>query len=339
MVALRSAPEILEALSEWGDAEGNPIALTETAEIGLETNRGRELGPCQVLLVDLPWSACAQLRGPLRLRGDAANRVVRMSVGDQVGRPRTADLWGASEAWLIEKEGDDILAEYFSAESEHALPEVDQPQELGQDEAGDQADVIRQLQARIVELESGQTAAATRMNGAAGVAQDIFPMANAGQLTEASWQQLQALAGPAPRRATRAEANPAVKPQVFDVQAEVSAGVLEEEVLAQLSQSGDAMQKLMVLQLQQTSQLIQKLVPKHHNDPLSHALASSSDSGGSVSGVKGCHARDIFVRQMDDLQMISSTTTKNVLQDLGLRQPRTSLAYEQHFGATTGGCQ
>jgi len=61
----------------------------------------------------------------------------------------------------------------------------------------------------------------------------------------------------------------------------------------------------MFAQLQQNQILLQKLVQPRHHDPVLSALdGGSASGGGSGSGVRGCMARDVFVRSMSDLSRI-----------------------------------
>eukprot|EP00438_Fugacium_kawagutii_P030591 Skav225444 [mRNA] locus=scaffold1668:237192:238658:- [translate_table: standard] len=285
MLVLPNSPAIVEVLYEWVDAEGNPIAIWEVAEVGVETNRGRGLGNTTVLLVDLPWSACSFFRRPIALRREAAERMLRVSVEDQVGRPKTSDVWAAAEQWLGERD-DDVLQEYLSAQSE---PGGEDPVAAAAAAAAeDQTMIIQQLQARVLELEgAGGAAAPAGVPATAKAApQELFPMTMAGGgINAEDWQQLQRLAGPAPRRQPRAETS-AARAAEYDLQAEVGLEAQEEQTLVELSQQGDPLHRLLALQMQQTQAILARIGPKHA-DPLSSALAGSSDLSGSSSGGKG----------------------------------------------------
>ena len=191
----------------------------------------------------------------------------------------------------------------------------------------DQSDVIRQMQARIQQLEA-EAAGRTSLLAAPAPAQELFPMQMAaGGLRQEDWDQLQKLAGPTPKRAPRPEAATAYRGEEFDTQAEVRLEAQEEEALAQLAQTGDPLHRILALQMQQTQALLARMGPRS-SDPLSQALSGSSDSNQSSSGVKGCHAREIFIKHMEDLTMIARVTQRNVLQDMGYSQPFPGLMRE-----------
>ncbi|CAL1144007.1 unnamed protein product [Cladocopium goreaui] len=287
-------------LQEWVDGEGYPVAIYEAADAVIETMRGRTLGTASVLLVDMPWLGAAQFRRPIALRRDATDSILRITVEDQIGRPRSNEAWAASEAWLLSKEPDDVLQEYYSADSGGGGEEF--PEQIpGADHAPvgeDQSDVIRQMQARIQQLEA-EAAGRTSLLAAPAPAQELFPMQMAaGGLRQEDWDQLQKLAGPAPKRAPRPEAATAYRGEEFDTQAEV-----------------------------RLEALLARMGPRS-SDPLSQVLSGSSDSTQSSSGVKGCHAREIFIKHMEDLPMIARVTQRNVLQDMGYSQPFPGLMRE-----------
>ena len=50
--------------------------------------------------------------------------------------------------------------------------------------------------------------------------------------------------------------------------------------------------------------------------------SSGSDSGSANSGVKGCLARDAFIRAMTDLQKVAAVTQANAAKELGLSEEK-----------------
>lgn len=64
-----------------------------------------------------------------------------------------------------------------------------------------------------------------------------------------------------------------------------------------------------------TAALMQKLLPAA-KDPVSAALGS--ESGNSQSGVRGCVAREAFVRTMEDVIQTGRLMATNAFNDLGL---------------------
>ena len=249
MVILPHVEAIETVLQEWVDGEGYPVAIYEAADVVIETMRGRTLGTASVLLVDMPWLGAAQFRRPIALRRDATDSILRITVEDQIGRPRSNEAWAASEAWLLSKEPDDVLQEYYSADSGGGGEEF--PEQIpGADHAPvgeDQSDVIGQMQARIQQLEA-EAAGRTSLLAAPAPAQELFPMQMAaGGLRQEDWDQLQKLAGPAPKRAPRPEAATAYRGEEFDTQAEVRLEAQEEDALAQLAQTGDPLHRILAM--------------------------------------------------------------------------------------------
>eukprot|EP00434_Breviolum_minutum_P011350 symbB.v1.2.010015.t1/scaffold645.1/size176818/14 len=89
-----------------------------------------------------------------------------------------------------------------------------------------------------------------------------------------------------------------------DVEKEADEIQTGEDGLDLIAQDGDALSKVMMGQLRQNQLLLQKLLGPRQQDPVLGALSGStgSDSGSASSGVKGCLARDAFIRAMTDLQ-------------------------------------
>ena len=129
--------------------------------------------------------------------------------------------------------------------------------------------------------------------------------------------KLHQLAGSPPPRVGKQEASRAQRPKsmafdhvLADVEKEADEMQTGEEGLDLLAQDGDALSKVMMGQLRQNQLLLQKLLGPKFQDPVLGALSSStgSDSASAASGVKGCLARDAFIRAMNDLQRVASVT-------------------------------
>lgn len=100
-----------------------------------------------------------------------------------------------------------------------------------------------------------------------------------------------------------------------------------EEPAEGLVQLGDlelqgamTMEQMMLSQLKQNQVLLQKLVAPRHSDPVLGALSSggSDSGGGSASGVKGCLAREAYVKISQDLPKLASVVRTNALRELGI---------------------
>ena len=102
--------------------------------------------------------------------------------------------------------------------------------------------------------------------------------------------------------------------------------------LEALRQSADPMQQLMVSQLQQNQLLLQKLIAPRHSDPMLSLLDGGSASGsGGNSGIRGCLARDAFVRSMEDLPKIAQTVEANAAKELGVSSERIDMTLMRRY--------
>ncbi len=325
MVVAPASEEVQAVLESLG-GDGAELAAFKKVSIGLEDSRGRKFGSGPALLVDLAAEACIYfVRGPA-MRGAGFADVVRLKVGDAVARPNFKSAAGLAEEWIAELGAqDDSLAEYLTA------PEgVIEDQEEASDE---QAETVARLQARIMELESqmaSPVAEAPQLPGLTsrqepvfrqtGPAQ-LFAMGSGGGVDPATMSRLKTMAGPAPSQKLQATAKgrprqPATAAQ--NAMAEMEAEVLEENEVQQLVDgSSDPLHRILALQLQQTNTMMQRLASRHPPDPITGALGS--DQGGSgTSGVKGCIARDAYVRAMDDVCGTGRIILNNAAADLGL---------------------
>ena len=137
-------------------------------------------------------------------------------------------------------------------------------------------------------------------------------------------EKLKMLAGAGPTRVVAHErAAREARPEVSAF-AEHSAETLEAEELDEaletsLLATSDPMQRLMVLQMKQLSLLSRQIQSRQPADPIQAVLGSgSSDSnGGSTSGIKGCLAREAFVKISEDLLKLAEVAQANALNELG----------------------
>ena len=152
-------------------------------------------------------------------------------------------------------------------------------------------------------------------------------------LQPADLQRLQHLAGAPPPRVHAAD--PRRKSVSFpvslqdsalaDLEKEAEEAELGETQMAALDGSEDPMQKILLAQLQQNSVLLKKLVSPKHADPIVGLLSGPNDGAsgsGSGLGVKGCLARDAFVRASQDLALVAMTVRRNALNELGYHPSR-----------------
>ena len=280
-----------------------------------------------MLLVDFMSDCAAQFARTPALRGAASSSILHMTVRGSVARPASRGALQLTAAWIEEMaEVDENLQEYFTAEDAEEMVE---PSATGAGEPSGafvEADVVQQLQARIAQLESqaGSLAPAPpvplvdaepRPHGP-GRSVLFSPSALGGPIAPETLRRLQQLAGPAPQRLSKVE-HPAAAPSsaAQDAFAALEAGADDEDEVSKLNTSTDPLHQLLALQMKQTAALMQKLLPAA-KDPVSAALGS--ESGSSQSGVKGCVAREAFVRTMEDVSQTGRQIASNAASDLGL---------------------
>lgn len=94
---------------------------------------------------------------------------------------------------------------------------------------------------------------------------------------------------------------------------------LEEGIQDLEGSASDPLQQILLLQMQQMSMLA-KQHQTRQIDPLTAALAGGgeSQSMGSSSGIKGCAAREAFIRVMQDLPAFAAKVNDNACLELGI---------------------
>ena len=191
------------------------------------------------------------------------------------------------------------------------------------------ADVVMQLQARIADLEQALAAAPGRPPALPVVGEPqhhpappayLFPPAQQqGGVDPNVMAQLRAMAGPPPARLSKLEREAVQKgvPQAQNLRAEADAEVIDEEEAAEaIGQSSDPLHRLLALQMKQTAALANRLASKPAVDKITAVLGS--DAGQSSNGVKGCVARDAYLKTMEDIQLTGKQIMSNAASDLGL---------------------
>ena len=319
-----------------------PVAL-HSGEVALESSRGRSVGVGDVELVDLPWDAVGGFISAGSLRGAALReaQVVAFHTtgGDSGGyRPAKEAVQTLADGWIVEGLDNDAAQDYVTGE-ELSDPELQiaTPQASGAQVLHDNE--VAQLKQRIAELESAaasrppMVAASAALKASPKAGQLFAPMQGAAQssLTAADWSKLQMLAGSPPPRVGVGEKR---RGRVPDTVRELEGAFanLEKEaedpdevpdLLAVLKEeSTDPVHKLLAVQLRQNQALLEKLVGQKHSDPVLGALTGGETSSGSSSGVKGCLARDAFIKAMQDLPKVVRVTRQQALKELGMGEDR-----------------
>ena len=323
-------------------ASDAPVAL-HSGEVALESSRSRSVGVGDVELVDLPWDAVGGFISAGSLRGAALReaQVVAFHTtgGDSGGyRPAKDAVQTLADGWIVEGLDNDAAQDYVTGE-ELSDPELQiaTPQASGAQVLHDNE--VAQLKQRIAELESAaasrppMVAASAALKASPKAGQLFAPMQGAAQssLTAADWSKLQMLAGSPPPRVGVGEKR---RGRVPDTVRELEGAFanLEKEAedpdevpdprAASKEESTDPVHKLLAVQLRQNQALLEKLVGQKHSDPVLGALTGGETSSGSSSGVKGCLARDAFIKAMQDLPKVVRVTRQQALKELGMGEDR-----------------
>ena len=333
MVVVPHHPAIRGTVDGWSE-HGDPLSPAfHESVIGLETSRGRQIGEANLDLVDFPWGAAPYFWHASGTRRES--KILGFEVLGAVGKPNKGSTYAAAEAWIATGGMDEeTAADYVTGEE----LEPDRPVEEASTGPVDQ-DVVAALQARIQELEQmvqprNSVGASPKQFGGGVFPEVVTHHAKApalfntpgrrSELSKGDWNKLQQLAGPPPpkvgRQETRRLAVPlptAEQDDAFlleDREAEET-GTLEE---TQELQAAGPLEQLLAAQLKQNHLLLRKLVGQKASDPVLGALSGSDNAAGSSSGVKGCMARDAFVRSLEDLPRVSRLVRLQALKELGL---------------------
>ena len=312
MFAAPSTQTLVDYLASFVDEEGEAQALTRVVSIRLETNRGKFVTVGDVLLVDLPWFYLNHILKFQVLKQTPAANIQRILKDAVVLRPNAEAAMEASEVWILEHGAEEVFQEYTTAQEE--MEEGEEPVEV----EAEQHVEIQRLQARIAELE-----AQSRNTVPARPGRELFPQEGDRQMSPQLMDQLRNLAGPPPNRLGRMEnafMTPTAKPRprASFLDAEREAEVAPADELETLAEGlTDPMQRLLALQLKQTNALMTRLAPKQP-DVLASALSGGGSESGSSSGVRGCAARELFIKQLEDSSAVARVVLANAQRELGL---------------------
>lgn len=295
-------------------------------EVALVTVRSRAIGTVGATLVDLPWSALPYLSKATVLRGAAAKQVQQIGFEKDgtAGRPTSRSALDFANQWLSGDLDAQTAEEYATGVEGHLGDE-----ELGADP--ESSDVkISALQDKLAQMEKELNAAraAASVHSTAAVApgrgSGTLFAGQEGTLTDADMVKLQRLAGPPPVRGCGAtpKKKASVTHHVPDgVLAEVEKEAISAEeglALPSVNEVTDPVQRMLLFQMQQNALLMQRL--HQPRDAMTSLLGggSGSESGSSSTGARGCLARDLFMKAMQDLPRVSETVRNNALTELGM---------------------
>ncbi len=333
MVVVPQHPAVRGTLDGWSE-HGDPLAPGfHECGVGIETTRGRYIGEANVELVDFPWGAVSYFWHAAGTRREV--KVLSFEVLGIAGRPIKGSTYAAAEAWISAGAMDEeTAADYVTGEEQEA-----EPPHGGMPSEPVEQEVVAALQSRIQELEqmvqSQTTLGASPKQFGGGAAPKVVshhakapPLFSTpgrrSELSKGDWNKLQQLAGPPPPRVGRQETRRSSVPLPTTEQDD--AFVMEErdveetgtlEDIQQLQEAG-TVEQLLAAQLKQNHLLLKKLVGQKATDPVLGALSGSDNAAGSSSGVKGCIARDAFVKTLEDLPRVSRLVRQQALKELGL---------------------
>lgn len=324
-------------------SEGQVEPVFWDGTVGIVSSRCKALGSAECQLVDLGWEAVGSFFKSTVLRGGAARntRVIHFQVDGQSGRPAAASALQLAETWLGAGSGldEEVAADYHTGvefeESEGGVPSPSLAP------AGDPGEVS-QLKERLKALEAELARARQPVvqpkppalpglpgGGKHGGEQRLFgsPAASAG-LRADELAKLQQLAGNPPGRlgaaVQRQGAGPqSLYPMLEGLHAEAEKGAIEDlalpgqELDVDPELVSDPIQRMLLLQMKQNTVLMQRLMaPK---DPFSTLLSGGgNESGSSSSSAKGCMARDMYLKTVQDLPRVGEVARLNALQELGI---------------------
>lgn len=300
--------------------------------------RAKALGSAAGVLVDLPWEFVENLVKAVMLRGSAARTttVRAFKVEDVVGKPAASSSLELANQWISSELDEDSAQEYLTGvEAEEEL----QPSSPAQDEAETLRARVAQLESELKAAQSNRPAMTTASphlptRGKHAQEQRLFVHPTP-KMSAVDLKRLQQLAGTRPDRLGQVVQKRVEPPAAAVATADASLAEIEKEVDEGFGQmldprlledpSLDPMQKLMLTQVQQNSLLLQKILGSRANtDPMANLLSSggANESGSSSSGAKGCVARDMFLRTIQDHSRVAEVVRANALQELGISPDR-----------------
>ena len=340
-------PAFLDTVNGGGDGDG----VSHRVELDLVASRGRLLGSTEGYLLDLPWSFLQHMQRVPKT-GAPQFEVVQFIFGETAAKPAARSARAAADQWIIQEMEEATAQEYYTGE------EMDgQDPELVADAepvpGTEQAGVVAALEQRVQELQQqlGQVQQGggqpPRPVGDVVVtpakARPLFQGTRAqADLSQSDWARLQQIAGPAPTRGNRAGVGanqqlpqtPATTVKnnlLLELEREAVDQTETDAQLALQLSGANPLEQLLITQVQQNSLLLQRLVGVKPSDPLLAALSGSDSGSGSSSGVKGCVARETYLKTVSDLVGIAEVVKLNAMTELGMSADREDSSIMRRF--------
>ena len=241
-------------------------------------------------------------------------------------------LSGADLGEVGDEEGSEHGPPGSQADRDAVLERIAQLEaELAQSRASEAAAKAAASAATMTTAPGATTAHTSRH----GTEQQLFED-KASTLTSTEMTRLQRLAGSPPgilKRSPKARATPSQQVALAEtVHAEVEKEVVEvdelQDALTSVVQSTplDPVQQMLFVQMQQNQMLLQKMLgPRGSQDQMTSLLSGggASESGSSSgNGARGCMARDMYLKTIQDLPRVAEVARMNALQELGITADR-----------------
>lgn len=340
MAVFPNVEEVMPVLENFEVGADEDGVVVSEVEMEFETARRRPLGSAAALIADIPWVYLPLFRR-FAYRNDSV--LLTFRVDGALGKPTPAAAELASQRWIADVLDEDTAHEYASAveaPQEEVEPELLEATPGQGGPLGVAGPEVAALRARLVQLE---TLLANRDPPAGPVGQPsrlgamVFGNQPQPGLSPQDVEALKRAVGPPPGRIGRNEAaqrgpgrTSADHVHFAEHDREVAEAEAEQDLVAalesQLPSNPDPFQKMLILQLKQTSDLVKALAPRASADPLQAVLggsdSGSAGSGGGSGGVKGYAARELFLKQIEDDNLVLSLMRKHARQELGISEAK-----------------
>lgn len=351
MIIAPDEAAIVATLESLNTAEdGSEVVVLYHGAVEMVSTRGRALGSLNVVLADLSWAAVGLFIRQSALRGSLlkASTVVGIDLLGEKGRPDTAASLALASTWVAEAMDEDTAQEYATAAEEEIIPEEEAVEPLDGEPLSTRelelqaAEIkIRQLEAELKAAKEQHQPPPSRVQF--GKTPGLFQPERASTVKETDFHRLQRLAGTPPPRTGLHERRRTTPSAAMSQAAELDGLLAEGEkeavdlgtldgLLDATDPSTPSVTQMLLQQMQPNGLLLQKLVGKQQIDPVMASL-SGQDSGStsSSSGVKGCLAREAFVRAVADLTSVGQTVRRNALAELGMDQSREDASVMRRY--------
>ena len=313
--------DFVHATIQDSEASSEGAPEFSTVVVDMESSRGRRLGSSEVELVDLPWAFAPMFLVSSKIGLLRGGSYIGFEIEGQPVRPVRDSLQDLATSWIAGTMEEDTAQEYLTGEE---VPPSPTPPDEAQ---ATQAAVLESQQARIAELEKllAESQASARLPKAPS-SSTVLPTSKAPGLFPDQARR--------PRVGSVEDRRQAPSRQVLfqdqtlaEVEKEAEEPGLADQMLdvalPAATASSDPLAQILAVQLQQNKLMMERLLGHRQTDPVLGALSGGdSGSGSNSSGVKGCLAREAFLKAASDLPRVATVARTNALRELGLDDSR-----------------